>query len=99
LNPDTSIKELSFSTGFSVKTIEINFNKRVGLSPKKFTRIMKFQKAHRTISKEGLTNLVKVALSSGYFDQPHFNREYKKLTGYNPNNETMSILYNTQKKK
>jgi AraC-like DNA-binding protein len=40
-------------------------------------------------------NLVTIALSSGYFDQAHFNREYKKLTGFSPNNETMSILYNT----
>ena len=94
-NPEISINELSFKSGFSLKSIERTFNKRIGLSPKKFARIMRFQKAHKKISKEGLVNLVKVALSSGYFDQAHFNREYKKLFGFNPNNETMSILYNT----
>ena len=57
---------------------------------------MRFQKAHKIISNEGLYDLVTVALSSGYFDQAHFNREYKKLIGFNPNNETMSILYNTK---
>ena len=56
---------------------------------------MRFQKAHKKISKEGLKQLVVIALSSGYFDQAHFNREYKKLVGFNPTNETMSILYNT----
>ena len=74
--------------------IERMFNKRIGLTPKKYIRIMRFQKAHKEISRKGLANLVTVALSSGYFDQPHFNREYKKLVGFNPNNEAMSILYN-----
>lgn len=54
------------------------FNKRIGLSPKTIARIMRFQKAHKRISNEGLAYLVTVALSSGYFDQAHFNREYKK---------------------
>lgn len=56
---------------------------------------MRFQKAHKQISKEGLKCLIVIALDSGYFDQAHFNHEYKKLVGYNPSNETMSILYNT----
>ncbi len=97
-NTDVSINELSLKSSFSLKNIERIFDKRVGLSPKKFTRIMRFQKAHKEISTKGLANLVTIALSSGYFDQAHFNREYKKLVGFNPTNETMSILYNTQKK-
>ncbi len=95
-NPEISINELSFKSGFSLRSLERTFNKRIGLPPKKYTRIMRFQKAHKKISKEGLINLVTVALSSGYFDQAHFNREYKKLVGFNPSNETMSILYNTE---
>jgi len=94
-NPEISINELSLKSGFSIKSLERIFNKRIGLSPKKFIRIMRFQKAHKRISNEGLADLVTVALSSGYFDQAHFNREYKKLVGFNPNNETLSILYNT----
>jgi len=93
-NPEITITELAETGGFSVKTLERIFSRRIGLSPKKFARIMRFQNAHRIISRQGLANLVEVALSSGYFDQSHFNREYKKLVGYNPNNEVMSILYN-----
>ena len=93
-NPEITISELANIGGFSVKTLERSFGRRIGLSPKTFARIMRFQKAHRMISRQGLADLVEVALSSGYFDQSHFNREYKKLVGFNPNNEVMSILYN-----
>ena len=31
----------------------------------------------------------------GYFDQAHFNRDFKKLTGLTPSSKLMSILYNT----
>lgn len=98
-NPSISMNDLSFKSAISLKSMERTFNKRIGLSPKKIARIMRFQKAHKRISNEGLVNLVTVALSSEYFDQAHFNREYKKLVGFNPNNETMSILYNTEKNK
>ena len=93
-NPEIPITELAVTGGFSIKTLERIFDRRIGLSPKKFARIMRFQNAHRIISRQGLADLVEVALSSGYFDQSHFNREYKKLVGFNPNNEIMSILYN-----
>ncbi|MCD4752985.1 MAG: helix-turn-helix transcriptional regulator [Anaerolineaceae bacterium] len=93
-NPNSSVSKLSIKYGFSIKNLERGFYKKVGVTPKKFARIMRFQKAHKLIKKEGLNNLVVIALSSGYFDQAHFNREYKKLVGYNPSNETLSILYN-----
>ncbi len=95
-NPEVSINDLALESELSVKSIGRVFNRRIGLSPKKFARIMRFQKAHNKISIEGLVNLVAVALSSGYFDQAHFNHEYKSLVGFTPTNETMSILYNTK---
>ena len=79
----------------SIKSIERMFNYRVGLSPKSFCRVLRFQKAHEKILRRGLKQLIAVALDSGYFDQAHFNHEYKRLVGCNPSNETMSILYNT----
>lgn len=94
-NPEIEIMKFARKNSISVRNLERYFNSRIGVSPKKFTRIMRFQKAHRMISKEGRDDLVEVALSSGYFDQAHFNRDYNKLVGCNPNNVTMSILYNT----
>lgn len=93
-NPQLPINECAEQYGYSLKNLQRVFNKRIGITPKKFARIMRFQKAHKKLSKEGLKQLVMIALTSGYFDQAHFNREYKELVGCNPSNETMSILYN-----
>lgn len=93
--PEVSIQELAESYGCSIKSLQRIFCKRLGITPKKFARIMRFQKAHKLIGKEGIADLVMVALSSGYYDQAHFNRDYKKLTGFYPSSETMSILYNS----
>lgn len=98
-NPQILIEDIAIKFGFSLKNLQRIFNKRIGLTPKKFARIMRFQNAHRKISKEGLKNLIIIALDSGYFDQAHFNREYKNLAGCNPSNEIMSILYNKQREK
>ena len=98
-NPHILIEDVAEKHGFSLKNLQRIFQKRIGLTPKKFARIMRFQKAHRKISKDGLKNLIVIALSSGYFDQAHFNREYQKLVGCNPSSETMSILYNKSKEK
>lgn len=95
-NPQILIEDLAEKHGFSIKTLQRIFFKRVGLTPKKFARIMRFQIAHQKISKDGLKDLVFSALSAGYFDQAHFNKEYQKLVGCNPSHETMSILYNPQ---
>ncbi len=94
-DPAISINELSVFSNLSIKQLERVFKFRIGLTPKKFARISRFHKAHMQISKKGLEDLISIALSSGYFDQAHFNREYKKLVGCNPSNNTMSILYNT----
>jgi len=98
-NPQILIEKITKKYKFSLKSLQRIFQKRLGLTPKKFSRIMRFQKAHRKISKDGLKNLIIIALRSGYFDQAHFNREYQKLVGCNPSNETMSILYNKSEEK
>ena len=99
INPQILIENVAIKYGYSPKNLQRAFYKRIGLTPKKFARIMRFQNAHRKISKDGIKNLIVIALSSGYFDQAHFNREYQKLVGCNPSNETMSILYNKTKEK
>lgn len=96
-NPDLEISRLAESSSFSVKSLERYFKKRVGYTPKKFARIMRFQKAHKSIQKESMVNLITVAHQSGYFDQAHFNREYRKFVGCAPTSETLSILYNTSR--
>ena len=90
---ETSIKKLAQDNNLGNKRLERLFYRHIGMSPKQFAGIMRFFKAHKNILHNGLQDLVTTSLNAGYFDQAHFNREYKKLTGTNPTSEVMSILY------
>ena len=76
------------------KQLERLFAYHVGVTPKKFARFIRFFHTHKYLTKEGISNLCGKVLEKGYYDQAHFNREYKTLTGLNPTSEVMSIFYN-----
>ena len=79
----------------SQKQLERLFVKQVGTTPKKFARYIRFIQTHKHLSNVGLDDLCMKVLEKGYYDQAHFNREYKALTGLTPTSEAMSIFYNT----
>ncbi|MBB6459892.1 helix-turn-helix domain-containing protein [Flammeovirga kamogawensis] len=59
------------------------FSKIIGLSPKRFERLIKFRRSLCDLidSEESLTN---IATDSGYFDQAHFIREFKYFLNRTP---------------
>jgi AraC-like DNA-binding protein len=66
----------------SERQIERLFATQVGLSPKNFSSIIRFQQVFKLAPyADSLTSL---ALDAGYFDQAHFAREFKAYTGYSP---------------
>src|SRR5262245_51065274 len=60
------------------------FQDEVGLTPKLYSRVKRFQKVISTIHKQHTIDWVEVALSSGYFDQSHFNHDFKEFSGLSP---------------
>lgn len=87
--PQTSVTELSSIACLSKKQFERLFNSFVGMNPKEYIRIVRFQKAlaqMQRLSEE--VSLAQVAYASGYADQSHFIREFRKFCGYTP----MSLL-------
>ncbi len=76
------IGQASAQYGFSVKQIERKFIAEIGLTPKLFSRIVRFQDSLTQIQQyEKLTNL---ALDAGYYDQAHFIHEFKYFSGLSP---------------
>lgn len=57
------------------------FQELVGLSPKRLARIQRLQRA---MSQLGTRGLADVAFDAGYYDQPHFTREFREFTGQSP---------------
>jgi AraC-like DNA-binding protein len=66
----------------SERQIERIFAQEVGLSPKNFSRIIRFQQVFKLAAAAG--SLTQLALEAGYFDQAHFSREFRSFTGLSP---------------
>jgi AraC-like DNA-binding protein len=56
----------------------------MGLTPKKYANIMRFQGALDFIDRNPDVNISDVAIDFGYYDQPAFVRAFKKCTGLAP---------------
>ncbi len=59
------------------------FKQETGLTPKNFAAIKRIEKAKELISKNN--DLMSVALDSGFYDQAHMTKEFKRYTGVTPN--------------
>jgi len=83
-NGRVSIRELVHQTGFSRRYLDKLFQQHVGLSPKILAEIFRFQSFYRKRA-EGLSfDLFKAELYDHYYDQAHFTKEFRKMTGHSP---------------
>ena len=83
--PQISVTELSSIACLSKKQFEREFQSHVGMNPREYTRIVRFQKALAQMQYQpnGI-NQAQIAYASGYADQSHLIREFKRLCGYTP---------------
>lgn len=79
-----TIRHLSDKTGVTQKHLITLFKKYVGLSPKMFSRINKFQKVIQLIEQQQKIDWAMLSYECGYFDQAHFIKEFRDFSGINP---------------
>lgn len=79
-----SIRALSDEMGMSQKHLITQFNRLIGVSPKLFARIARFQHLMRTIDPVQSVDWAGLAYQLGYHDQSHFNKDLKAFTGLSP---------------
>jgi AraC-like DNA-binding protein len=79
----SSLKSLSEKTGIHYKKLERVFSKYTGYNPKNFSRVIRFYKALQQMKKSS-HSLTGIGLEGGYYDQPHFIRDFKAFTGKSP---------------
>ncbi len=60
------------------------FRDEVGLTPKLFCRVQRFHEVIKKIEKRCEVDWVDIALSCGYFDQSHFNHDFREFSGLSP---------------
>lgn len=79
-----TIADVSEQIGLSQKRFIRTFREEVGLTPKLYCRIRRFQEVLRQINKGQPIAWVDIAASCGYFDQAHFIHDFQAFSGLNP---------------
>lgn len=77
------ISELSDDTGYSRQHLTRTFTASVGLSPKQFARIVRFQQVYDRIN-AGADASIPLDIYDHYYDQSHFVKEFQAFTGVTP---------------
>lgn len=79
-----TVKQLAASSCLSIKQFERIFPAFVGLSPKQYLRIARFQKIIQLRNSEHFKNYTSLAYDCGYYDQAHFIHDYELITDLSP---------------
>lgn len=79
-----TVGEVSERTGLSRRRFIQLFREEVGLTPKLFCRIRRFQEVVRLVGSGRRVEWPDVALGCGYFDQSHFIHDFREFSGITP---------------
>jgi AraC-like DNA-binding protein len=79
-----SVATVARELGMSSRRLRAIFQPEVGLSPSVFQRIRRFAAVLRRLEPAAAVDWSDLALSSGYFDQAHFNHDFRAFSGVNP---------------
>lgn len=79
------IGSIAREVGWSHKHLITRFKEQVGVAPKTAATIVRFERTMRRIEAEPEVHWGDVAAMSGYADQAHLIRDYRRFTGGTPN--------------
>lgn len=71
-------------SGLSHRRFIAQFRHAVGLAPKRYLRVLRFQHALQLLRHGKAGSLAALAAEAGYSDQAHFNREFLEFAGATP---------------
>ena len=76
-----SVAETARNTGWSERRLSQLFREEVGLTPKVWCRIQRFQRAVRQLYAGTEVPWPELALDCGFYDQSHFANEFRAFSG------------------
>lgn len=83
--PDVArVGEVTAAIGLSHKRFIERFKAEVGVTPKRYCRLLRFQHAVRRAHAARAVDWTAVAVASGYFDQAHFIHDFREFSGLTP---------------
>jgi AraC-like DNA-binding protein len=78
-----SVADMAEAAGVGERQLERLFKRYIGLSPKYYARIIRFNYIFQLI-KSKKSSWAEIVYQSGYYDQSHFIRNFKAITGEDP---------------
>lgn len=82
-NGNRKVTDIAKQLGTTTRTLRNHFHQYVGCSPKAYIQLVKLNKSVAEI-KNTPTNLTEVSYDNDYFDQAHFIKTIKSITGKTP---------------
>jgi AraC-like DNA-binding protein len=87
-----SIGALSRALSCCRKTLIRRFHAQIGLGPKAVAGILRFAHAVERIRAADEESWADLAVSCGYYDQAHFNRDFRRFSGRTPREFQAALL-------
>jgi AraC-like DNA-binding protein len=78
------IRDLAWRVGMSQRRFIQLFTAEVGLTPKLYGRVRRFQRARELVLKATGPDWAAVAVACGFFDQSHLIRDFGEFSGLSP---------------
>lgn len=102
-NGHLAIDTLAATLGLGRRQLERRCRALTGLSPRDFRGLGRFQHTVRQLMLDAAARPATVALDHGYYDQAHFNRDFRRLAGIAPlqylaDARTKTHFYNTSRR-
>ena len=83
--PDiATVAAVSRGSGWSRRWLSQTFSESVGMTPKRYCRVLRFQHVVRNIASGRRVDWVDLAVSSGFADQAHLIHEFRTFSGLSP---------------
>ena len=74
-----TVEDMARDTGMSPRTLQRWFARHVGLPPRRYLRLLRFQKAFEQVPEQ--SSLADHAAAQGYADQAHMARDFRAMAG------------------
>ncbi|HUN27983.1 MAG TPA: DUF6597 domain-containing transcriptional factor [Steroidobacteraceae bacterium] len=83
-SPTRGVATVSDAVGLSQRRLLDRFRGEVGMAPKLFARVQRFQAVVGSVHTLREVNWAEIAAACGYFDQAHFIHDFRAFSGFSP---------------
>lgn len=81
---NSTVQNVTNDAGVNYKWLERSFVKNIGLLPKEYIQLQRFIHAYLELVGSEKVDLMRIAISNGYYDSNHFLKDFKTYTGKTP---------------